>query len=640
MGIVAHTHWDREWHESFAVTRWRLVQFLDELLAALDADPAAPCVCLDGQTAMVDDYLEVRPGAEARVRRLVTAGRLSVGPFVVPPDQFCVSGETLVRNLGAGLRRAADLGGALAVGYLPDCFGHAAQLPQLLRQAGIGHAVVWRGVPGVLETTAFWWEAPDGSRVRAERLYGSYANGRRLPGHAAGLLARAAGYDAEVGAARVGGLLLMNGGDQERPRLGLAAAADEANRMQSDYEVGISALDRWLAGEPAGDLPRWRGELRSAAGAHLLPGVVSARVDLKRAAADAERALERVAEPLIAVFRPPAEWVAAAPALDLAWRDMVLNSAHDSACGCVADEVAADVAHRYANARHTAGALVAHALAGLAGEIDAPPGAVVVANTAARARRGVVEVETDGEPWPGAQVLDVFEREVFAATVAGNKVGWVLDRVGDGTFDGRPVRSYAIAPGEVTLRVGTPATALAGVVDHLRAAAAGGAPVTVRATEGPRRRVLLDTGDVAGLGWTARRRQAPVEPLPAVRVGDGWLDNGLVRVEIDATDASLSVVTASGLSAAGLHRLVDGGDGGDTYNYSPPDTDTIVDRPGSVTLELEERGPLRGRLGVAARYRWPAGAAGDEVSCVARTDGMVDGVVRTVVGLRAGDPVV
>jgi hypothetical protein len=368
--------------------------------------------------------------------------------------------------------------------------------------------------------------------------------------------------------------------------------------------------------------------------------VVSTRVDLKRAAASAERALEQVAEPLLAALRPQAEWEAAAPALDLAWRDMVLNSAHDSACGCVADEVAADVAQRYASARHTAGALVSHALAGLAGEIDAPPGTVVVANTLAHTRRGMVEVETGDEPWPGAQVLDVVEREVFAATVAGTKVGWVLDRIGERTFDGRPVRSYAIAPGEVTLRVGTPPTALDGVVDHLRAAAAGGAPVTVRATEGPRRRVLLDTGEVAGLGWTGRHHQEPVDRLPAVRVGDGWLDNGLVRVEIDAADANLSVVTASGLSASGLHRLVDGGDGGDTYNYSPPDTDVVVDTPQSVVLALEEGGPLRGRIGVTTRYRWPAAATGNEVSCGARTEGMVDGVVRTVVGLRAGDPVV
>ena len=77
------------------------------------------------------------------------------------------------------------------VGYLPDMFGHVAQMPQLLRLAGLEHAVVWRGVPAAVEQTAFWWEAPDGSRVRAEYLYGSYSNGRDLPDDAKRLVLRA-----------------------------------------------------------------------------------------------------------------------------------------------------------------------------------------------------------------------------------------------------------------------------------------------------------------------------------------------------------------------------------------------------------------------------------------------------------------
>ena len=106
-------------------------------------------------------------------------------------DEFMVSGETIVRDLQLGLHRAAELGGAMPVGYLPDMFGHVAQMPQLLRAAGLEHAVVWRGVPAAVEQTAFWWEAPDGSQVRAEYLYGSYSNGRDLPDDAKQLVARA-----------------------------------------------------------------------------------------------------------------------------------------------------------------------------------------------------------------------------------------------------------------------------------------------------------------------------------------------------------------------------------------------------------------------------------------------------------------
>ena len=46
-----------------------------------------------------------------------------------------------------GSCRGSAFGGVMEVGYLPDMFGHVAQMPQLLDQAGLDHAVVWRGVP-------------------------------------------------------------------------------------------------------------------------------------------------------------------------------------------------------------------------------------------------------------------------------------------------------------------------------------------------------------------------------------------------------------------------------------------------------------------------------------------------------------
>ena len=104
-----------------------------------------------------------------------------MGPWYILMDEFLVSGETIMRNLQLGLDRAAAFGGAMEVGYLPDMFGHVAQMPQMLRLAGFDHAVVWRGVPSVIDKTAFWWEAPDGSTVRAEYLPAGYGNGPRSP---------------------------------------------------------------------------------------------------------------------------------------------------------------------------------------------------------------------------------------------------------------------------------------------------------------------------------------------------------------------------------------------------------------------------------------------------------------------------
>src|SRR5690242_16598022 len=129
VAIVPHTHWDREWYSPFQTFRLRLVQLLDVLLPLLEQDLSYGRFLLDGQTAVLDDYLEIRPEAAVVLRRLATSGRLAVGPWMILMDEFMVSGETMVRDLQMGMARATELGGAMQVGYLPDMFGHVAQMP-------------------------------------------------------------------------------------------------------------------------------------------------------------------------------------------------------------------------------------------------------------------------------------------------------------------------------------------------------------------------------------------------------------------------------------------------------------------------------------------------------------------------------
>ena len=149
IAVVPHTHWDREWYRSYQAFRLSLVELVDTLLPLLEQDAGYAHFMLDGQMAVVDDYLEVRPEAEERLRALAAAGRLSVGPWYILMDEFLASGETIVRDLQMGLVRGAAFGGVMEVGYLPDMFGHTAQMPQILRLAGLADAVVWRGsVPG------------------------------------------------------------------------------------------------------------------------------------------------------------------------------------------------------------------------------------------------------------------------------------------------------------------------------------------------------------------------------------------------------------------------------------------------------------------------------------------------------------
>ena len=111
----------------------------------MEQDSSYTHFLLDGQLAVVDDYLEIRPENEDRLRALTAAGRITVGPWYILMDEFLVSGETIIRNLQAGIRRGSDFGGVMDVGYLPDMFGHVAQMPQIL---WLGRLRTRRGLAG------------------------------------------------------------------------------------------------------------------------------------------------------------------------------------------------------------------------------------------------------------------------------------------------------------------------------------------------------------------------------------------------------------------------------------------------------------------------------------------------------------
>jgi hypothetical protein len=226
--IVPHTHWDREWYAPFQTFRARLVDLWDNLLSLTEADPAFTFL-LDGQTVVIEDYLAIRPENRGRVDRAIKAGQIQVGPWYTLPDEFLVSGEALIRNLARGLAIGDAHGGAMRAGYLPDSFGHAAQMPQLYRQFGLRHAVVWRGVPRVIDRVAFQWSAPDGSSVVAAYMGGSYGQGVDLPTAGEALARRIRTVLKAVEPFRPGpDVLLMNGNDHVPPQPGLTAAVAAA----------------------------------------------------------------------------------------------------------------------------------------------------------------------------------------------------------------------------------------------------------------------------------------------------------------------------------------------------------------------------------------------------------------------------
>ena len=144
--------------------------------------------------------------------------------------------------------------------------------------------------------------------------------------------------------------------------------------------------------------------------------------------------------------------------------------------------------------------------------------------------------------------------------------------------------------------------------------------------------MLAHVGDVPGFGWRGwtpadATGVEPVTVTGAATAGRCWPTASSPWRWTPPTAPSPSTATP------GCGRLVDGGDCGDTYNWCPPTDDTVVDSPASVDVAVLERGPLRARVLVVARYRWPAGREGLD----RRTAATVDNTVHTRLELRAGE---
>ena len=169
--LVLHTHWDREWRYPLWENRMYLCNMVDELLEILDKDPEYTSFVMDGQTVIIEDYLEVRPENRAKVEKYIKEGRIEVGPWYTLPDLYPVSGESLVRNLLRGIRLGEKLGKCTRVAYESFGWGQTAQFPQIYKQFGLDFSVVAKNVSkSRAPQCEFWWEAPDGSRILATRL--------------------------------------------------------------------------------------------------------------------------------------------------------------------------------------------------------------------------------------------------------------------------------------------------------------------------------------------------------------------------------------------------------------------------------------------------------------------------------------
>jgi alpha-mannosidase len=368
--VVPHTHWDREWYRPFEYFQLRLGQVVDGVLEVLERDPRFTSFTLDGQAIVLEDYVDLRPENADRLRSLVSAGRIEIGPSYMLPDEFLVGPEPLVRNLLMGRIVCRRFGSEPSpVGYLPDSFGHPLQLPQILAGFGINTFVFSRGMGDELDElgAVFLWRAPDGSEVLAFQQLDHYGNFAFVSSvdeaeqRVRGILGRFGDLLERVG---VHDVLLCNGTDHVpvNPALPELCSALEERFPGSAFQIATYADYVRAAGRV--EVQTWSGELLGSRIQNILRGVNSARLYVKQANEAAERRLLSVEtlEALRALHDGVGYPVSD---LGLAWRQLLRCQPHDTICGCSCDEVHRDAMARYESLDRSLSVLRDRALQGL-----------------------------------------------------------------------------------------------------------------------------------------------------------------------------------------------------------------------------------------------------------------------------------
>lgn len=415
--IISHSHWDREWYQSFESHRMKLIELVDNILDKAENDPEFGGFFLDGQVIAIDDYLEIRPEKRAQVEKCIREGKVQTGPWYILQDEFLTSGEACVRNLQVGMQEAEQYGAVGNVGYFPDAFGNAGQMPQVLKQAGMDAVVFGRGVKpigpnnevtgGQYESTysEMMWASPDGTKLPGILFANWYNNGVEIPVDEAEAKVY---WDKKLADARkfaaTNQLLMMNGCDHQPLQKNITEAIRVARKLYPDVEFIHSDFKKYVEAmekEISENFSTVKGELTSQEtdGRWTLANTASSWIGLKQDNRAGETALERKAEPAAAM----ADVMGKAYPEDqmiYSWKKLMQNHPHDSICGCSVDEVNEEMKTRFAKSRQVADAIYDESVEYLTNKVNtaALPGdgekiPFVVWNTSGETKSQVVEKE-------------------------------------------------------------------------------------------------------------------------------------------------------------------------------------------------------------------------------------------------------
>ncbi len=166
---VGHAHLDVAWLWTLGQTRRKAQRTFYTVLRLMEQFPAYHFT--QGQPQLYDFVRQDDPALFEAIKQRVSEGRWEiVGGMWVEADCNITGAESLARQFLLGRTFFREQFGAVEspILWLPDVFGYAWCLPQLIKQAGLDYfftiKIGWNQV-NPFPYDSFWWQGLDGSRV-------------------------------------------------------------------------------------------------------------------------------------------------------------------------------------------------------------------------------------------------------------------------------------------------------------------------------------------------------------------------------------------------------------------------------------------------------------------------------------------
>jgi alpha-mannosidase len=350
--VIGHAHIDMNWLWTYPETVACGQDTFRQVLAFMDEFP--DFTFMQSQPALYKAIEKIDPPLFARIGQRVAEGRweLGGGQFT-EGDTNMSSGEALARSFLLGQRYfLARFGQHAKIGWLPDNFGHASQLPQVLRLAGCEFFYFHRCQP---YTGTFWWQGPDGSRVLcySNRNY----NGQVTPRIREDFDQIVPGESRLLQIVGVGD----HGGGPTRADLEAVQRLNHTPHFPTVRCATAESFFRQAAADMAGR-PTHTGEMQ-----FIFEGCYTTIARVKEGNRRCEAAL--FAAELLATLRHLAGQPYPATGLRHAWEIVTFNQFHDILCGSAIHESNADSVADYKWALTRAADVRDQALRALADEV-------------------------------------------------------------------------------------------------------------------------------------------------------------------------------------------------------------------------------------------------------------------------------